>query len=286
MIHIAAASEAKGRVIIQASCGAANPVVLDAAIWLALAFQSEIEGLYVEDQQLIDLARFPFASEISFSGRSKRAICSQDIERQFRFQSEEFHSAIEQRARAAELPWQARVVRDGAVNALIVACAARGPWNAVALAEPFTAPGCPSLKELFENVRDTTGLLLVGPNARGSAGPIVIALETVELLPAMLGAADRLCSVDERDILVCPIASIELDLAQCEGAARVMLAERPNGRLTNGAISRGAEGAVANAIARLKPGLVIGQYGGMLVPTEGDLRPLAIGLECPLLLMR
>ena len=70
MIHIAAASEAKGRVIIQASCGAANPVVLNAAIWLALAFQSEIEGLYVEDQQLIDLARFPFASEISFSGRN------------------------------------------------------------------------------------------------------------------------------------------------------------------------------------------------------------------------
>jgi hypothetical protein len=36
----------------------------------------------------------------------------------------------------------------------------------------------------------------------------------------------------------------------------------------------------------LQGGFVICQFGGLLVPDEGDLRPLAAVLECPLLVVR
>jgi len=43
---------------------------------------------------------------------------------------------------------------------------------------------------------------------------------------------------------------------------------------------------MAETLRRLRGGIVIGQYGGLLVPDEGDLRPLLAALECPLFLVR
>jgi hypothetical protein len=43
---------------------------------------------------------------------------------------------------------------------------------------------------------------------------------------------------------------------------------------------------VAETLRRLKGGIVICQLGGLVVPDEGDLRPLASVLECPLFLVR
>src|SRR5262245_1888082 len=170
MIHVAEAGEARGRVVVQLCSSQANPVAIEAAVWLARAFQSEIESLYVENQDLIELARYPFAREVSLTGRNKRALSCEDIERQFRFASAAFHNAIETRARAAEVQVKLRVVRDEPVKALRMLCAELGPWNAVALAEPFTSPHCPSLRALLDTVYDATGLLIVGPEARRTSG--------------------------------------------------------------------------------------------------------------------
>lgn len=286
MIHVAEAGEAKGRVVVQLCSSRASPIAIEAAVWLARAFQSEIESLYVENLQLIDLARYPFACEVSLTGRTRHAISCDEIERQFRFESADFHAAIAICARAAEVPIRPRVMRDDPVQALRTVCSECGPWSAVALAEPFTSASCPSLKDLLDTVADATGLLVVGPQARRTTGPIVVALEQAELLSALLGAADRMASTQEAEILVCPIAAGEAELAEIEGAARLVLAERANTRMAASTVTLGSEAAAVEVLRRLQPGLVIGQFGGLLVPVDGDLRPLAAGLECPLLLMR
>lgn len=286
MMHVAEAGEDKGRVVLQLCSGHPNPVAVDAAVWLARAFGSEIESLYVEDQQLVELARYPFAREISLSGRHKRSLSSNDIERHFRFASAEFRTVIESRARAAEVPCRSRVMRGEPVAALAVACSECGPWNVVALAEPFTSPACPPLKQLFETVSDTTGLMIVGPEARRARGPIVIAIERLEQLATTLGAAERLAAVDGHPISVCLIAEHDSGLAELEPAVRLALSERPNVAIAGLVLMRGSPAAAAEALRRMQPGLIIGRFGGLLVPEEGDLRPLAAGLECPLLLVR
>ena len=43
---------------------------------------------------------------------------------------------------------------------------------------------------------------------------------------------------------------------------------------------------IAETLRRLRGGFVICQFGGLVVPDEGDLRPLASVLECPLFLVR
>jgi hypothetical protein len=286
MIHVAEAGEAKGRVVVQSSSGQVSQIALEAAVWLARAFQSEIESLYVENQQLVALAEHPFAREISHSGRVSRGVDLQAIEREFRFASAEFHRAMEACALAGDVTVRQRVVRDEPVRALTMVCADCGPWNAVALAEPFTSPSCPSLKDLLETVTDATGLLVVGPHARRTSGPIVIALENGDMLTAMLGAADRLSAVHETQTAVCLVGAGPFELAELEGATRFVLAEWPNVRLAAVVATHGSEAALAELLRRLQPGLVMGQFGGLLLSETGDARPLAASLECPLLLLR
>ena len=50
--HVASSGEDRGRVVLQLGSRTPNEVALNAAIRIARAFQSEIESLFVEDQQL------------------------------------------------------------------------------------------------------------------------------------------------------------------------------------------------------------------------------------------
>ena len=302
MMHVAQAGEGKGRVVLQLGSGAASPVAIEAAVWLARAFQSEIESLFVESEQLVAMAGHPFAREISWSGKASHELTPASVERHFRFASAEFHEQIATRARAADVPCRARVVRGDPVDALAAACAERGPWNVVALAEAFGAGDQPSLKRLLDTVAGTTGLLLVGPQARRTSGAIVLALEEPDGLAAMLAAAERLSAVDNTRMVVCLLAADAADLAILEGQARLMLADRFKNGPQDGSQDRsqdrsqieivpaqvlhGSVAAVAETLRRLAPGLVIGRFGGLLIPADADVRTLADSLECPLLLLR
>ena len=286
MIHVAEAGESRGRVVVHLCSSAANPVAIDAAVWLARAFQSEIESLYVENQQILELAKFPFAREISVTGKVRRSISSDDIEREFRFASATFHSQVEARARAADVPVHSRVVRDEPIRALGTVCAACGPWSAVALADPFTSPSCPPLGDLLDYVHDATGLLVVGPRASRTGGRVVIALEDAALLPAMLGAAERLAAVNDTEAVVCLVASDEMELMALDNATRLVLVDRPHIAISSAVLTYGAEAAAAEALRQLRPGLIVARFGGLLMRWEGNLAPLAASLECPMLLLR
>jgi hypothetical protein len=82
------------------------------------------------------------------------------------------------------------------------------------------------------------------------------------------------------------MATREDQLAQMEGQARLLVAGRADIRIEPAEIDRGEAAVVAETLRRLRGGFVIGQYGGLLVPDEGDLRPLLAALECPLFLVR
>jgi hypothetical protein len=284
--HVAQAGEARGRVVLQLCWGNPSPLAIEAAIRVAQAFQSEIESLFVEDQQLIELAAFPFAREISRTGRRSWAICTSDIEREMKLAFAALQRRIQALARAADVPVRHRVVRDEPMKALAEACAECGPWNVVALAEPFGSGACHELHRLLDSVSNTTGLVVVGPQGQRTTGPVIVAAEDIDRLSGMLHAAERLVTVTGRDIVVFLIADGEEQLHWMEGQARLLLGERPNIRVALAKLALGASASVAEALRRMKGGFVISRFGGLVVPSEGDLKPLAAALECPLFLVR
>jgi PAS domain-containing protein len=176
-------------------------------------------------------------------------------------------------------------VRDEPLRALSVACAERGPWNVVALAEPFTGNGL-QLRQLMLEIAGTTGLVMVGPRAQRVSGPPVAVVEDIHRLPDMLRTAERLAALDSSQIVVLLVASEEERLRRMDGEARLVVEGREDVRIESAEVTRGEAVVIAEALRRLRGGFVICQFGGLLVPDEGDLRPLAAVLESPLFVVR
>jgi hypothetical protein len=284
--HVAEIGENHGRVVLQMGSARPSVVALEAAVRIARAFQSEIESIFVEDRQLFDCAGYTFVREVSLTGRHSRALSADDVKRNLRLAAQAARRQLEKLARRAEVPLRSRVVRDEPLRALSIACAESGPWNVVALAEPFARGNAHLLKQLLVELSGATGLVVVGPKARRVTGPAVVAVEDVERMPGLLRAAERLAAVDGAMIVLLLIAVDEERLAQMEGQARLAVRAREDVRIETAAAARGVASVVAEALRRLGGGFVICQYGGLVVPDEGDLKPLASVLECPLFLVR
>jgi hypothetical protein len=284
--HVAQTGEDRGRVVLQLRTGRPSTIALEAAIRVARAFQSEIESVFVQDQQLLDCAAYGFACEISLSGRARRRVSPDGMQRDLQLASQIALRQLAMLAERAEVPLRSRVVRDEPLRALSIACAERGPWNVVALAEPFNAGNGALLKQLLVEIADTTGLVMVGPKGQRLSGPIVVAIEDTQRLPDLLRAADRLAAIDGTTIVVLLIAGDAEGAYEMEAQARLVLEARDDVRIEATATARGEAAVIAEVLRRLRGGFVICQFGGLVVPDAGDLRPLVAALECPLFLVR
>jgi hypothetical protein len=283
--HIAESGEDRGRVVLHLKSGRPSTVALEAALRVARAFGSAVESLFVEDEQLFDCAAYGFVREVSLSGHTRRALSRDSMMRDLHLAAQGARRELEALARKAEVPLRCRVVRDEPVRALSVACAESGPWNVVALSEPFPPDGV-LLRQLMGEVSGSTGIIAVGPKARRVTGPVVIALEDTADLPDMLRAAERIAALDEAQILLLLVASDEEQLEHMDGEARLVVEARENVRIQSAAVTRGAAAAIAETLRRLQGGILFCRYGGIVVPDRGDLRPLASVLECPIFLVR
>ncbi len=143
-----------------------------------------------------------------------------------------------------------------------------------------------SLRRLFESVTDATGLVVVGPKARRTTGPVIVAVEEIERLPSMLRAGDRLAAVTGGTIVVLPIADDDERVRWMEAQARLLLKDRIDVQVITAGSARGAAEVVAETLRRLQGGFVISEFGGLVVPADRDLKALAAALECPILLVR
>jgi hypothetical protein len=139
---------------------------------------------------------------------------------------------------------------------------------------------------VFEEVSGTTAVVVVGPRAQRTTGSVVIALESLDRLPGMLRTAERLAPVAGGDILLMLIADSEEQLGWMDAQARLVLGEREDVRLAVAEIPRGAPSVVAETLRRLRAGFIIAEFAGLVIPEDGDLRPLTAALECPLFIMR
>ncbi len=285
--HVAAAGERRGRVVLSITSGVANLTAIEAALRVARAFESEVESLIVEDSALLDVASYSFAREISLSGRRGDVLSGEQIALQMRHVHAALQRQVAEMARLAEVPIHATMVCGELVEEVARACTANGPWNVVALAEPLSAVSGLQLQQLFTAAQDATGVVVVGRNTRRAAtGPIVAAIEDISHLEPMLRAAERLMQVSATESVVMLLIGDEAQTHEMEGQARLLLGEAPNVTIERAVARYGLAVEVAEILRRSGGGFVLAQFGGLVVPGDGDLRYLASSLECPLFLMR
>jgi hypothetical protein len=276
-----------GRIVVQVRTGHPSDLALAAAVHLAQAFRSEVEGLFVEDADVAALAGLPFAREIGFMGGQSRALSLSGLERELQLASAAIRRRLEALARSAAVPLRFHVLRDKPDRATASVCATCTSGSVVVLGEPFAAGHGAILRRLTQEIAGLAGFLLVGPAVRRMRGPVVAAADDAAHLAGIVRAAQRLNAT-----LEAPLVVVLSDAGNGEGEALVAYAQRLLAEEAQGAqvvqvqSAHGAPAVVAETVRRLSAGFVVARYGGALVPSEGSLAHLVQALECPLLLLR
>jgi hypothetical protein len=286
MVHVAAASENRGRVVLRLAEADPNRIAIEAALRVARAYQSSLESVYIEDQQLLDVAAHEDINEISLCGRERRTMSAASFMRQFAYAARQAERRIAVMARLADIPYRARTMRDTPLHAMNRACAEAGPWNVIAFADVQKTHARAGLLELMSEVAGVTGFVLVGPAARRTHGPIVVVLEETERLQQTLRTAERLASEAGDPVMILLVAPNENAHAVMDHAARLMLDERIDIEVRTAPTVRGDPAALAELLRRLGCGFVVGQAGRTLLPDSGHWSALMQTLECPLFIVK
>lgn len=110
------------RILVALDASAYSHAALAAAVTLATRFQSDVEGLFVEDINLLRLAELPFAREFRFGQAGPRPVASEDVQRGLRARAALLRHEVEELTSEHKLRGSFRVAR-GAVAGEVLAAA-------------------------------------------------------------------------------------------------------------------------------------------------------------------
>lgn len=106
------------RTILLAVESGDDVMALEAAAELAALLRGTLQGVFVENMELLRLAQLPFAREISLTSNTARQLQSRQLERELKAQAEHVRRLLEGHARRHSLQWSFRVERGAVISAL------------------------------------------------------------------------------------------------------------------------------------------------------------------------
>jgi nucleotide-binding universal stress UspA family protein len=104
------------RIVVAVDTSRQSQVALEAAADLAALLHAELEGLFIEDINLLHLCGFPFCSQVGSYTATVRRVDNLSMERELRALASVLRQQIEQTALRAQVPWRFQV-RRGSVAA-------------------------------------------------------------------------------------------------------------------------------------------------------------------------
>lgn len=96
-------------------------VALEAAALLSRNYRAPLRGLFVEDSNLLRVARLPFATEIALSSATTRPIKDAHLERGLRAQADRIQRWLAENAELWHIEWSFVVVQGQPLNEALVA---------------------------------------------------------------------------------------------------------------------------------------------------------------------
>ncbi len=111
------------RILIALDASPASQAALELAADLAVRYQAELIGIYVEDINLLRTAEIPFAKEVGFFSASSRLINTSHIERELKAHARRVEQLLSSIAQRANLRWSFRSTR-GVIHGELLSAAA------------------------------------------------------------------------------------------------------------------------------------------------------------------
>jgi hypothetical protein len=265
-------------VVIHVRAGRPAPAALAAAVALAQALEIDVRGHYVEDEALLALAALPCAREVSFAGGRSGVISTARLQSDMTQASMTLRRDLARLAAEAGVPVQCDVVRADPDAALDATCAA---GTIIALTEPFDLAQARALPRLL-SAGQAAGVLLCGPHATETEGPLIVLLSAMAGLNGIMEVASSLQGEDGRELAVLTLGTDSDETAQLTSAARIATGYDRSVPITAVEARRGP-GMIADTARRMGAGLVVAKWQET---SAIDLAGLVAALDCPLLLVR
>lgn len=111
------------RILLAIDASPNSLAAMEAAVELAAEYDAELLGVYVEDMDLLRLARLPFASEVVSHSARLRTLAPDGLARQLRAQAAQARRALAREATRFGIRWRFEIARG------------RIPWVLLAQAE-------------------------------------------------------------------------------------------------------------------------------------------------------
>lgn len=125
------------RIVVALDTSERGRAAIEAAVRLALSTSAELQGLFIEDEDLVRLASLPFSCEIDMASAVPRRLQAVEVERALRAAAEGAQRAFATALDQVNLHWTFRIVRGtmadaplaaaGDVDLLVIGHRGRGP---------------------------------------------------------------------------------------------------------------------------------------------------------------
>ena len=114
-------AQAIDRILVALDASPHSLRALQAAAQLAALMAAELQGVYVEDINLVRLGGLPFVREVGSYSAALRPLESRTIEREFQLQAMKIRHALVQAAVAANVQWSFQTVRGNVAGEVLQA---------------------------------------------------------------------------------------------------------------------------------------------------------------------
>ncbi len=114
-------SPAFRRILVALDASPHSQAALDMAVQLAVGFEATLEGLFIEDENLLQAARLPIVEEVRSHTLPPKNLNDRRVKRQLRYQAERAEAALQQAAERAEVEHTFRVVEGQVTRELLKA---------------------------------------------------------------------------------------------------------------------------------------------------------------------
>ena len=101
----------RGRVVLAVDAGSYSVTSVSLAVALASSAGSLLQGLFVEDEDLLQITGLPCSREITLTTATERSTSSEQMQRSLRGVAHQFRQTLQQQAQALQVAWRFDTMR-------------------------------------------------------------------------------------------------------------------------------------------------------------------------------
>ncbi|MEX2615143.1 MAG: universal stress protein [Alphaproteobacteria bacterium] len=270
------------RILVALDSGTTVSAGLEVAAELAGRLRAELQGLFVEDGDLLQVAALPFTTQVNLMTGGSLPLESADLELQMARLASAARRRLSAAAERGHVPWSFRIVRGRIAQE--VAAAAETVDLVIVEGGLHRGPvlarlGLPA-RTTIQNLRRPVLVLRAG---RHLTGPVAVVFDGTEIGEKALQLADILTPDNNALTILFPEANPENRQA-LEARARELLG--PAGNAAHFRTLRAASlPALCEAAHGQKAGLLVLGADSPLLP-RSNAAEILDSLDCPVLLVR